>query len=135
MSIHRTAMGRAVDMSALQAKNEKVRAVGNMGVNARGDTIDSNGKVIVPVTSKVNNNYSQTVGNRNAQQTRGTFKVPPIQADAPAPTPAQALPEEPIEPMELTEAEKALEAEFDDDDLTEQIKKLEIEQQQKKGKK
>jgi len=132
MSIHRTAMGRAVDMSALQAKNEKVRAVGNMSVNARGDTIDSNGKVIVPVTNKVNNNYTQTVGNRGANQTRGTFKVP-LKADEPAQAPAPK--EEPVPPMELTEAEMALEAEFDDDELTEQIKKMEIEQQQKKGKK
>jgi hypothetical protein len=132
MGIHRTAMGRAVDMSALQAKNEKVRAVGNMGVNARGDTIDGNGKVIVPVTNKVNNNYAQTVGNRGANQTRGVVRVP-LQPDAQkAPPPPVVVPEE---PMELTEAEMAMEAEFDDDELTEQIKKMEIEQQQKKGKK
>jgi hypothetical protein len=130
MGIHRTAMGRAVDMSALQAKNEKVRAVGNMGVNARGDTIDGNGKVIVPVTSKVNNNYTQTVGNRGANEVRGVAKVP-LQPDVQKTPPPVA---KPVEPMELTEAEKALEAEFDDDELTEQIKKMEIEQQ-KKGKK
>lgn len=134
MSIHRTAMGKAVDMSAMQAKNEKVRAVGNMGVNARGDTIDSNGKIIVPVTSKVNNNYAQTVGNRSANQTRGVVKVP-LQADAQKAPPTPAPVSDVIESMELTEAEKAMEAEFDDDDLTEQIKKMEIEHQQKKGKK
>ncbi len=135
MGIHRTAMGRAVDMSALQAKNEKVRAVGNMSVNARGDTIDANGKVIVPVTNKVNNNYSQTVGNQGANQ-RGVVK-PPLKADpiAPVSKPSPAPTPEVIEPMELTEAEMALEAEFDDDELTEQIRKMEIEQQQKKGKK
>jgi hypothetical protein len=132
MGIHRTAMGRAVDMSALQAKNEKVRAVGNMSVNARGDTIDSNGKVIVPVTNKVNNNYSQTVGNRDANQ-RGVVK-PPLKADVIPQTPSPAPTPKEIEPMELTEAEMALEAEFDDDELTEQIKKMELEQA-RKGKK
>ena len=132
MGVHRTAMGRAVDMSALQAKNEKVRAVGNMGVNARGDTIDSNGRVIVPVTSKVNTNYEQTVDSRDKSK-RGVVNLPSIKPDAPSMPVAK--PAEPVEPMELTEAEKAMEAEFDDDDLTEQIKKLEIEQQQKKGKK
>ena len=32
MSQHRTAQGRMVDMSALAARNEKTRAVGNMKV-------------------------------------------------------------------------------------------------------
>ena len=58
---HRTAMGKTVDMSALQAKNERTRAVGNMNVNARGDTIDSTGKIIQPITSKVNDAYAKTV--------------------------------------------------------------------------
>jgi hypothetical protein len=125
-------MGRAVDMSSLQAKNEKVRAVGNMGVNARGDTIDSAGKVIVPVTNKVNSNYAQTVA--LSSQTRSTNKIQAdIMSDMVISTPA--MPSAPVqnEEMELTEAERAMEDEFDDDDLTEQIKKLEI--AQKKGKK
>lgn len=67
MPNYRTAMGKNVDMSALIAKNEKVRAVGNMKVNARGDTIDGNGKVIQPVTQKVGDTYQKTVGNRSAQ--------------------------------------------------------------------
>ena len=67
MPNYRTAMGKNVDMTALIAKNEKVRAVGNMPVNARGDTIDANGKIIVPVTQKVGDSYQKTVGNRSAQ--------------------------------------------------------------------
>lgn len=67
MKVHKSALGKQVDMAALAAKNEKVRAVGNMKVNARGDTIDANGSVIVPVTQKVNNNYAKTVVNRGAQ--------------------------------------------------------------------
>jgi hypothetical protein len=35
-------------MGALRLRNEQVRAVGNMGVNARGDRIDSKGNVIDP---------------------------------------------------------------------------------------
>jgi hypothetical protein len=134
MSIHRTAMGRAVDMSSLQAKNEKVRAVGNMGVNARGDTIDSAGKVIVPVTNKVNSNYAQTVA--MSSQARSTNKIQAdIMSDMVISTPVMPSAVAQVEEMELTEAERAMEDEFDDDDLTEQIKKLEIAQQQKKGKK
>ncbi|MFY8211280.1 MAG: hypothetical protein ACOVLB_01230 [Candidatus Nanopelagicus sp.] len=67
MSKYRTAMGKTVDMSTLASKNENVRAVGNMKVNARGDSIDIHGKVITPVTAKVNTAYSQTVGNKSAQ--------------------------------------------------------------------
>lgn len=66
MAKFRTALGKTVDMSALMAQNERVRAVGNMNVNARGDTIDSHGKVVVPVTKKVGEKYSKTVTNRAA---------------------------------------------------------------------
>ena len=44
MANYKTAMGKTVDMAALAAKNEKTRAVGNMKVNARGDTIDAQGR-------------------------------------------------------------------------------------------
>jgi len=67
MGKYKTALGRVVDMAALAAKNEKTRAVGNMKVNARGDTIDSMGNVIQSVTSKVNSGYAKTVGNRGAR--------------------------------------------------------------------
>lgn len=118
MAIRRSAMGKSVDMSALQARNERVRAVGNMDVNARGDTIDSSGKIIKPVTAKVNQHYSNTVGNKPAPaKTREVTKQVPK-----------------IQPAELTESEKAMEAEFDDDELVEQIKALEN-QQKLKGKK
>ena len=44
--IYRTARGKTVDMGTLRLQNEKVRAVGNMGVNARGDRIDAQGNII-----------------------------------------------------------------------------------------
>jgi hypothetical protein len=72
MKQYRSAQGKTVDMAALAAKNERVRAVGNMKANARGDTIDSNGKVIVPVTQKVGQQYQATVGNRTAQPKKQT---------------------------------------------------------------
>jgi hypothetical protein len=43
---YRSAMGKTVDMGALLLQNESVRAVGNMGVNARGDVIDGSNRVI-----------------------------------------------------------------------------------------
>jgi hypothetical protein len=48
VKIYSSARGKIVDMGALRLKNEQVRAVGNMGVNARGDRIDSQGNIIDP---------------------------------------------------------------------------------------
>lgn len=109
MAIHRTAMGKSIDMAALQAKNERTRAVGNMKVNARGDTIDGNGRIIKPVTAKVTDNYSQTVGNRSAHVKRQPQQK--IQPDKPK-----------IDLNELTQAERELEESMDDDLEIEKIK-------------
>jgi len=122
MAIVRSAMGKSVDMSALVSKNEKTRAVGNVkNLNARGDTIDAFGKVIKPVTEKVNNAYSKTVGNRSAQPTK---PKPRIQAD-PAPKPA-------IDLAELTPEELELEESFNDDLEVEKIKQEELQKASKK---
>lgn len=51
--IYRTAKGKPVDVGALRLQNEQVRAVGNMGVNARGDRIDAMGQVIDPVNQQI----------------------------------------------------------------------------------
>jgi hypothetical protein len=64
MGIYRTAQGKRLDMTILARKNERTRAVGNMSVNARGDTIDSQGRIVVPVTKKVGDKYERTVSNR-----------------------------------------------------------------------
>jgi len=113
MAIVRSAMGKSVDMSALVSKNEKTRAVGNVkNLNARGDTIDAFGKVIKPVTEKVSNAYSKTVGNRSAQPLKRPR--PTLQPDA-ATKPA-------IDLIELTPEELELEESFNDDLEVEQIK-------------
>lgn len=58
---YRTALGKNVDMSTIVTRNETVRAVGNMGVNARGDVINSNNQVITDATSRASRTYSKTV--------------------------------------------------------------------------
>jgi hypothetical protein len=75
-----------VDMAALRAKNEKVRAVGNMNCNARGDTIDSNDNVIQDNTKRVNQHFMRTV----AKQQTGPQAPPP---SSPLPV-ARAEPDE-----------------------------------------
>ena len=58
--VYRTAQGKIVDLGALQAQNEHVRAVGNMQVNARGDKIDADGQIISTRAQQVNRNLDRT---------------------------------------------------------------------------
>lgn len=44
--IHRSMQGKEVDMEKLRNQNEMNLAVGNAKVNARGDEIGPNGKII-----------------------------------------------------------------------------------------
>jgi hypothetical protein len=65
--VYRTAQGKTVDFGAMAAKNEKVRAVGNMAVNARGDRIDNQGNVIATRSQQINKNLNrQTNANASA---------------------------------------------------------------------
>ena len=123
MATHRTAMGKTVDMSAILAKNEKTRAVGNMGVNARGDTIDAHGRIIKPVTAKVNEAYGKTVGNRSAQAVKNVSKPQP-----------KIQPDVPIEIPELTEHERELDEFLEDDIEVEKIKAEELKSKETKKK-
>lgn len=68
--VYKTAGGKVVDMGAIILQNETVRAVGNMSVNARGDKVATDGRVV--------ETRSQTVAkdiNRQSQQ-RKTDDVP-----------------------------------------------------------
>jgi hypothetical protein len=76
MSKYNTAMGREIDMSSLAAKNEKVRAVGNMNVNARGDVLNSQNNVITDNNARINSIYNKTVSDA-----MDISKPPTIQPD------------------------------------------------------
>jgi len=93
MTVHRSARGKVIDMSTLSSMNEQTRAVGNMGVNARGDKLDAHNNVIRQTTSRVNEGYRTTVTSE----------------------PKEISKRETIKPDELTESEK--EFENDDEDL------------------
>lgn len=56
---YRTAQGRIVDLGAMMVQNETVRAVGNMNVNARGDIIDSQDRVLATRGEQVNKNLNR----------------------------------------------------------------------------
>jgi hypothetical protein len=46
MTLYRSANGKMVDMTKLAQQNELTPAVGNAGVNARGDKLGSGGAII-----------------------------------------------------------------------------------------
>jgi len=67
--VYKSANGKIVDMGALRLKNEKVRAVGNMKVNARGDEINERDQIIRKKTEQSNNQYRrQTSANRPSSE-------------------------------------------------------------------
>ena len=127
MGIYRTAQGKRLDMSILARKNERTRAVGNMSVNARGDTIDSQGRIIVPVTKKVGDKYQRTVSNRAAALSKR-------KEDLMQPIETVASPESKID---ITEELELLAEELEIDELAEfeveieELKKAELEKSKK----
>ena len=72
---YRTAQGRVVDLGAVIAQNETVRAVGNMNVNARGDVIDNQGRVLSTRGEQVNRNLNRQT-NANSGPVPSSNRVP-----------------------------------------------------------
>lgn len=81
MSNYRTAGGQLINMEALRAKNQNTRAVGNMNVDAAGNTLDSNNQVISDRAARVSRVYNRTTQNPSA--------VPKPQAQPSRPQQAQ----------------------------------------------
>ena len=57
--VYKSAMGKPVDLGSLILQNEGVRAVGNMNVNARGDLLDGNNRVIDQKNRQVQRQYNR----------------------------------------------------------------------------
>ena len=105
-NIYKTAQGKSLDLGQVQMQNETVRAVGNMGVNARGDRLDSQNQIIEKRARMAAQYYAQQVAGPMdgnvvdepiiasrrvlAQQTSDTSDTPTVKfvaQDAPAQTP------------------------------------------------
>jgi len=46
VKVYKTMQGKEIDMDRLMVKNELMPAIGNAGVNARGDIIGPGGKIV-----------------------------------------------------------------------------------------
>ena len=109
--VYRSAMGKPVDMGSMVSKNEKVRAVGNMNVNARGDILDSNNKIIRDNTQRVKDSYKNTVKNQSGMMPQAEEDdAQPVARDITARAPV--APTVPVE--ELSPEERLLEDEDED---------------------
>ena len=93
---YRTAQGRVVDLGAVIAQNETVRAVGNMNVNARGDVIDNQGRVLSTRGEQVNRNL-----NRQTNANSG-----PVPSSNRAPQQSQTAKLSEVEQLELDRTQR-----------------------------
>jgi hypothetical protein len=95
MTIYRSALGKTIDMSAVATKNEKIRAVGNMNVNARGDLINNQNEIVTDRSNRIDGQYIKATQGTNSfnQSTNEHIEKTPV-------------------PVELTEEEKQLEQEL-----------------------
>ena len=106
--VYKTAQGKSVDLGTIMLQNEHVRAVGNMGVNARGDKLDSNNQVIdtkprqiqrqTARTTNVSSAPVQTSGSRARRARKSAAAAAPATTTVAAPAPPQAAvaPPEPV---------------------------------------
>lgn len=83
--VYRSAQGKMVDLGTLQLQNENTRAVGNMGVNARGDRVNSENKTIDTRNQQVKRQYDKQVSvTREKPATSARAVREAAQADTPA---------------------------------------------------
>ena len=101
MSGYRTAQGKVINMDTLSTMHEKTRAVGNMGVNARGDVLDQHNRVVKEASKRTSAAYKNTVTAAPAQSNREPLQ-PDVQIDL----------------SELTEAELEFEQDDENDEGT-----------------
>ena len=63
--VYRTAQGKTVDLGAIELRNETVKAVGNMGVNARGDIVNAHNSVVETKNESVKKHYKKQTKRTN----------------------------------------------------------------------
>ena len=85
--VYKTAQGKTLDLGQLVLQNEHIRAVGNMNVNARGDRLNSDNRVIETKNQRVqkqnqkqiaSNVTSGAVHTSNLQARQPITDAPPV---------------------------------------------------------
>lgn len=119
MATHRTAMGKTIDMDKMRQQNSHVRAVGNMNVNARGDTLDSHNNVVKDSANRVNKMYQNAMQNAGQLPRRVDVAAPQKPAITPdtSPPTASVPPVARVEPIIHAPPAIEEEPEFIDEEL------------------
>ena len=102
--VYRTAQGKTVDLGSLILRNETVRAVGNMGVNARGDRVDSQNRAIDSRNQRVGRQYARQTTNVSDQRKVKSRRDEVVEDEVIEPTVESATVPEPVvsEPAPVT---------------------------------
>ena len=94
--VYKSAMGKTVDMGSLLLQNERVRAVGNMNVNARGDRLDSNNQIVEPKNQQAQRRYRKQ-SNVSTGPAHSSTRSAKQQAQQPMVDPADSFSDLPID--------------------------------------
>ena len=103
--IYKSSQGRSIDLGTIMLQNEKVRAVGNMNVNARGDKLDSNNTVIETKPRQIQRQNARTTTVSTASVQSSATKAKKARKNQPQ-QPVDAPVEQPIveeDPVIVTE--------------------------------
>ena len=79
--MYRSSQGKSIDLGSLLLQNENVRAVGNMGVNARGDVINNRGKSIDSRVNQKKRQYNKQIGPQDVVPSESKTKLAAAVAD------------------------------------------------------
>lgn len=75
MKTYKTYRGKLIDLEAIRRKHADTVAVGNMGVNARGDKLGPGGEIISSVQEKSRMHYDTTVTSTETVSIKGDMPV------------------------------------------------------------
>lgn len=106
--VYRTSKGQNLDIGALLLSNENTRAVGNMGVNARGDKINSENKTVRTRNESMDQHYRKTYSKhvkdepvyKSAKAAREAQANQPVVEKTVEPVPTPTPTQEPIKAQE-----------------------------------
>jgi hypothetical protein len=103
--IYRSAQGKSIDLGTIMLQNETVRAVGNMKVNARGDKLDNNNRVIETKPRQIQRqnaratNVSDAPVHTSGNKAKRARRAQVEQQSSTDDQPLEALPQEEMPPM------------------------------------
>ena len=95
--IYKSAQGKTVDMGTLFLQNENIRAVGNMGVNARGDLLDGSNTVIDQKNRQAQRQYQRQTNVSSSAEVHTSNRA----AKQALQDRLQTVPTEPVDPIDV----------------------------------